>query len=329
MCKQINKPAIFYNLLGYSNATFLNDSTVLSYRGNGHIFRNLTNLSLNLRTRTRNAAVLHAEKGSAFITLSVQDGLLFMELQSTTEKDSDEEGEQGVSTVSVSSRTSVSDGEWHSVHLFMAAPWAQTSRWTLVMDEEIEEASASRGQGGNLDFLRQGVDIFLGGLAPDAGWSLAGCLGTVELGGIALPYFSASDVNLPRLQEEQFVQTSLHPPLRGCSGGPVCEPSPCLNGGECRDLFNTYNCSCAEGWAGRRCEFFTDTCASSPCVHGNCSVTGLTYECACEFGYAGGDCDEEVDICENHLCAHGGTCLHGPDRYACLCPENYTGPLCK
>lgn len=329
MCKCVDKLTTdFISVhLGYSNATFLNDSTVLSYRGNGQISRNLTNLSLNLRTRRRNAAILHAEKDSAFLTLSVQDGSLFMELQSTTEEDRGEG--QGVSTVSLSSRRSVSDGEWHSVHLFMAAPWAQTSLWTLVLDEEIEEASTSRSKGGNLDFLRQGVDIFLGGLAPDAGWSLTGCLGTVELGGIALPYLSSSDVNLPRLQEEQFFQTSQHPPLLGCSGAPVCEPSPCLNGGECHDFFNTYNCSCADGWAGRRCDFFTNTCASSPCVHGNCSVNGMTYECACEFGYAGADCEEEVDVCENHLCAHGGTCLHGPDRYACLCPENYTGPLCK
>eukprot|EP00064_Thunnus_orientalis_P015395 superscaffoldBa00002844_g15447 len=315
---------------GYSNATFLNDSTVLSYRGNGNIFRNLTNLSLNLRTRRRNAAILHAEKDSAFVTLSIQDGFLFMELQSTPRGEGEEtEEEQTVSTVSLSSRSSVSDGEWHSVHLFMAAPWAPTSRWTLVLDEEIDEASTSRHQGGNLDFLKQGVDIFLGGLAPDAGWSLTGCLSTVEVGSIALPYFSSSDVNLPRLQEEQFIQTSWHPPLLGCSGAPVCQPNPCQNGGECRDLFNSYNCSCAEGWAGRRCNFFTDTCASNPCVHGNCSVNGLTYECTCEFGYAGADCEEEVDMCENHLCAHGGTCLHGPDRYACLCPENYTGPLCK
>uniref|UniRef100_UPI0037E941F5 protein crumbs homolog 1 n=1 Tax=Semicossyphus pulcher TaxID=241346 RepID=UPI0037E941F5 len=317
----------------YSNATFLNESNVLSYRGNGQISRNLTNLSLNLRTRKRNVAILHAEKGSAFITLSVQDGFLFMELQSAAEDNREEEkeeaGEHSVATVSLSSRRTVSDGEWHSVQLFMAAPWAQTSRWTLVLDEELEEASTSRRKGGNLDFLRQDVDIFLGGLAPDAGWSLTGCLGTVELGGIALPYFSSSDVNLPRLQEEQFIQASPNSPLLGCSGAPLCQPNPCLNGGECQDLFNTYNCSCSEGWAGRSCDFYTNTCASSPCVHGNCSVSGMSYECTCDFGYAGVHCEEEVDMCEKHLCAHGGTCLHGPDRYACLCADNYTGPLCN
>uniref|UniRef100_A0A3Q1J038 Uncharacterized protein n=1 Tax=Anabas testudineus TaxID=64144 RepID=A0A3Q1J038_ANATE len=312
----------------YANSTFLDDSTVLSYRGNGHISRNLTNLSLNLRTRNRNAAILHAEEGSAFITLSVQDGFLFVELQSTS-VDEEKEKEEAVSTVSIRSQRIVSDGEWHNAQVFMAAPWMPISQWTLVLDEEIEEASTSKSQGGNLDFLREGVDIFLGGLAPDAGWFLTGCLSTVELGGIALSYFSSSDVNFPRLQEEQFIQTSLHPAALGCSGAPVCEPNPCLNGAECQDLFNTYNCTCAEGWTGRRCDFFVDTCASNPCVHGNCSVNGLTYECACEFGYTGVDCEEEADMCENHQCAHGGTCLHGPERYACLCTENYTGPLCN
>ncbi|XP_077463009.1 protein crumbs homolog 1 isoform X1 [Stigmatopora argus] len=314
----------------YSNSTFLNDSTVLVYRGNGHVSRNLTNISVNVRTRKRSAAILHAEQGSAFVTVSVQDGFLFMELQSSI---SDGEGVEGdkraPSTVSLNSMRSISDGEWHSVHLFMTAPWSNGSHWTLVLDDEVDDAITSSIQGGNLDFLRKGVDIFLGGLGSDAGWSLAGCLSTVEIGAIALPYLSSSQVNLPRLQEEQFIQTSLNPPLVGCSGATVCTPDPCLNGGDCQDLFNYYNCSCPEGWVGRHCGFFANTCASNPCVHGNCSVNGLAYECSCELGYEGVDCEEEVDICENHLCAHGGTCLHGPDRYACLCPENYTGPLCN
>ncbi|XP_016520662.1 protein crumbs homolog 1-like isoform X1 [Poecilia formosa] len=319
----------------YSNATFLNDSTVTTYRGNGHIFRNITSLSLNLRTRKRNAAILHAEKGSSFVTVSVQDGLLFMELQSSSgrlsgsEEEQEERREERVSTVSLSSRRSIADGEWHAVHLFMTAPWAQSSRWSLVLDNDIEDASLSKSQGSNLNFLREGVDVYLGGLAPFTGWSLAGCLGTVELGGIALPYFSSSEVNLPRLQVEQFIQKSPNPALPGCRGASVCEPSPCLNGGQCQDLFNTYNCTCAEGWAGRRCDVLVDTCASNPCLHGNCSINGLSYECTCEVGYTGVDCEEQVDVCRNHLCANGATCLHGPDKYACLCAENYTGPLCS
>lgn len=308
--------------LGYADATFLNDSTVLTYRGNGQISRNLTSLSLNLRTRKRNAALLHAERGSAFITVSVQDGFLSMELQSAAEA-------EAASTISLSSRSGVSDGQWHGVQLFMATPWAPASRWTLVLDEKMEEASVSRTKGGNLDFLRQEVDIFLGGLAPDAGWALTGCLGTVELGGVALPYLSAARVNSTRPQEEQFVQMSPRPPLLGCAGAPVCASEPCLNGGACRDLFDTYSCSCADGWSGRRCEFYSHACASEPCVHGNCSAEGPAYRCACHLGFAGANCEEKADVCQNHRCANGGTCLHGPDRYACLCPENFTGALCR
>lgn len=319
-------------LSGYANASFLNDSSVLTYQGNGKISRNLTNVALDLRTRKRNAAVLHAEAGSAFLTLSVQDGLLVVELQSSS-PEAEGEGEGGGPTaISLSSGSSVSDGQWHSVQLFMATPWALTSRWTLVLDGRVEEAATSRVRLGNLDFLRQGVDIHLGGLGPDGGWSLVGCLGTVELAGLALPYLGPSHVALPRLQEEQFVLASRPqqpPPLLGCSGAPLCEPNPCLHGGECRDRFNAFECSCADGWAGKRCDFFVNTCASDPCVHGNCSVSGLTYTCACAFGFAGLNCDQEADVCENHLCANGATCLHGPDHYACLCPDNYTGPLCR
>ncbi|XP_068599575.1 protein crumbs homolog 1 [Brachionichthys hirsutus] len=311
----------------YSNATFLNRSTVLSFQGNGRTSRNLTSLSLKLRTRSRDAAVLHAEKAPAFVTLSVRDGFLSVELQSAA-GDGGQEAAAGSAPSSLSSRTRVNDNEWHSVDLFMAAPWEHASEWTLVLDGDVEAASTSRDKEGNLDFLRQGADIFLGGLPHASGWFLTGCLSTVELGGVALPYLSSSDVSLPRIQE-QFAQTSSHPPLLGCSGAPVCEPNPCRNGGRCRDLFNAYNCSCAEGWAGSRCDFFTDTCASGPCVHGSCSVHGPAYQCACELGFAGVDCDEEVGVCADHLCAHGGTCLQGPDRYACLCPENYTGALCN
>uniref|UniRef100_A0AAV2KU01 Uncharacterized protein n=1 Tax=Knipowitschia caucasica TaxID=637954 RepID=A0AAV2KU01_KNICA len=319
----------------YSNATFLNDSTVLTFRGNGQILRNLTSLSLDLRTRKRNAAVLHAEHASSFITLSLQEGHLVLELQSDgeeeeqEEQEEEEEEERKVSTVSISSRTVVSDGEWHHVHLFMATPWTQTSRWTLVLDQEVEAASTSRTRAGNLDFLRQGVDIFLGGLAPEAGWALAGCLSTVELGGIALSYFTSADVNLPRLQPDQFSLVSSGAPLLGCSGALVCEPSPCLNGGLCQDLFNWFNCSCVGGWAGRRCDLYINACASQPCRHGNCSGRGLQYQCECEVGFSGQDCDLEVDPCEKHLCANGATCLQGPKGYSCLCPDNYTGPLCS
>uniref|UniRef100_A0AAY4EAU9 Uncharacterized protein n=1 Tax=Denticeps clupeoides TaxID=299321 RepID=A0AAY4EAU9_9TELE len=313
-----------------SNATF-EEGAALSYRGNGRIVRSLTSISFAIRTRKRNAAVLHA-------------------------------GAAPSSPVSLSSRRPVSDGLWHHADFFMVTPWTEASRWTLVLDQREDPASTSEAEGGGLDFLRDGVDVLLGGLGPDAGWNLAGCLSTVEVGGIALPYHDPSDLELPRLQEEQFLRTSPGPVL-GCRGSGVCEPDPCLNGGRCRDLFNLYSCSCGAGWAGPRCEVNEDTCASRPCVRGRCSVRGLAYECACPPGYAGTNCEKQADVCEGHACANGATCLHGINKYACLflqhanpyqlisknyyyiiiiiiitiifiikyaclCTENFTGPWC-
>ncbi|CAL8393086.1 unnamed protein product [Boreogadus saida] len=65
-----------------SNVTLLNDSGVLSYRGRGLLSRDVASLTLSLRTRRRHAALLHAERGSAFITLSLQDGRLCLEMLS-------------------------------------------------------------------------------------------------------------------------------------------------------------------------------------------------------------------------------------------------------
>ncbi|KAI1891510.1 hypothetical protein AGOR_G00144550 [Albula goreensis] len=301
-----------------SNATFSEDSSVLSYKSNGKIFRNLTDISFSIRTRKRNAAIIHAEKGPEFVTVSVQDSHLFLELLSREDS----------ATLSLRSRGPISDGVWHSVVLSMASPRSHSSLWSVRVDNE-EEPATSTAPAGNLDFLKGGMEILLGGMGPDAVWNLGGCLSTVKVSGIALPYYAQSEVSLPRPQEEQFVKTPAKAVVNGCSGASVCSPSPCLNGGVCEDHFNLFTCSCPSGWVGKHCEINTDTCASNPCIHGNCSVRALAYECMCEAGYIGSNCEKEADMCEDHKCANGATCLHGINRYSCLCHENYTGPYCS
>uniref|UniRef100_A0A3P8TTD8 Delta/notch-like EGF repeat containing n=1 Tax=Amphiprion percula TaxID=161767 RepID=A0A3P8TTD8_AMPPE len=85
-----------------------------------------------------------------------------------------------------------------------------------------------------------------------------------------------------------------------------CEGRPCLNGGLClalpfagrpEDTWE-YTCTCSQGFTGRNCEFFTDPCASSPCLHGNCSRSDggeegePAYTCECTEGYEGERCDQ-------------------------------------
>ena len=33
-----------------------------------------------------------------------------------------------------------------------------------------------------------------------------------------------------------------------------CLSNPCVNGGTCVDLFNSYYCQCPSGWIGQNCE---------------------------------------------------------------------------
>uniref|UniRef100_A0A672SWD9 Delta/notch-like EGF repeat containing n=1 Tax=Sinocyclocheilus grahami TaxID=75366 RepID=A0A672SWD9_SINGR len=86
-----------------------------------------------------------------------------------------------------------------------------------------------------------------------------------------------------------------------------CEGRPCLNGGVCSRVgemeespstqmqtdFWAYACICGQGFTGQNCEFFADPCASSPCLHGNCSQDGEGdgFVCECSEGYSGVGCD--------------------------------------
>ncbi|XP_007233291.3 protein crumbs homolog 1 [Astyanax mexicanus] len=308
-----------------SNATFDGDM-MLTYRFNGLISRHFTNISFSIRTRKRKAVILHASRGSDFVKVSLQDGLLVLELLSTPSSPSFSNSSS--SPLTLHSTRPIADGKWHRVQLFMVEPWANASQWTMLFPDDGEELVTSISEASNLDFLQEGVDIFLGGLETEPDRNLYGCLSTVEISGVVLPYYGSGDVRLPRIQEEQFQKVSTESVVSGCTGGPVCEPNPCLNGGDCEDLFDLFNCTCPSGWVGQRCEISTDICASSPCHHGNCTAHGLQYECVCELGYTGVNCELVVDVCAQHQCANGGTCLHGVGQYACLCADNFTGPYC-
>lgn len=303
--------------------TLRDDTAVLSYRGNGKISHSLSSVLLSVRTRQTDATLLHAERGSEYLTISLQESRLLLELQAS--------GAEGSPKLTAQSQGPISDGKWHTVELSMEAPNLQTSRWTMVLDKGREEKPyVSTISSGNLDFLRDGVDILLGGLGPNAGGNLAGCLGPVEIGGILLPYYGDTNLNLPRPQDEQFVRiASTGAPLYGCWGVSVCASNSCLNQGVCEDLFDLSLCRCPSGWAGPQCQDSTDTCASSPCVHGNCSTLVGGYECVCEPGYMGARCEAEMDLCKDNKCGQGATCLRGFQNYACLCPQKMTGPLCE
>ncbi|XP_022610736.1 protein crumbs homolog 1-like [Seriola dumerili] len=300
-----------------SNVTFRVESSILQYRSNGKIRRNLTSVFLSFRTRQSTATLLHAQRDTDYLTVSLQDSHLVMEIQARDDK------------LTVQSQGPISDGEWHTVEFSMENKTLTTSRWIMAVDGSQKEPSISKTAAGDLNFLREGADIFLGGLSLDAGVKLSGCLGTVEIGGLLLPFHLDIELNLPRPQEEQFARiNSNSAPQYGCWGTSVCAPNPCQNQGVCEDLFDLHHCTCPSEWTGPLCQDSADSCASSPCIYGNCTNLPGGFKCVCELGYSGEQCEEEVDMCENSNCSNGATCLKGFQTYTCLCPQNLTGQYC-
>ncbi|XP_078703010.1 von Willebrand factor D and EGF domain-containing protein-like isoform X1 [Branchiostoma floridae x Branchiostoma belcheri] len=106
-----------------------------------------------------------------------------------------------------------------------------------------------------------------------------------------------------------------------------CQSNPCVNG-TCIDLVNGYNCTCAEGYIGSRCDVTVDNrCALEPCFP-DVSCVNLEdggYSCGrCPSGYIGNGYEcEDLDECRSgiHNCLH--VCNNLPGTYECTCPDGF------
>ncbi|KAM9790328.1 protein crumbs homolog 1-like [Syngnathus typhle] len=300
-----------------SNVTIRPESGILHYRNNGKNNHSVspTSVSFSFRTRQTTATILHAQRGSKYITVSLQDSRVVVEHHAGVDQNN-----------SVGhSESPVSDGEWHYVTL---SKDTGLSKWIINVNGSRTELSKLGVE--DLDFLSQGADIFLGGLSLDSTVSFSGCLGPVEIGGHLLPFHLDTDLKLLRPQEERFSQLNVNAhPHYGCWGASVCASNPCQNQGSCEDLFDLHRCNCPWTWSGPSCQEPSDRCTNEPCAHGNCSNVPGGYRCVCEQGYKGPLCEMELDICETSNCSNGATCLRGVQNYSCLCPQNLTGQYCN
>ncbi|XP_077308887.1 protein crumbs homolog 1 isoform X2 [Lithobates pipiens] len=298
-----------------SSAFLSGEGNGIIFRSNGKITRDLTNLTIGFRTLKSDSVLLHANREPEIITISIQDRKLHFYLQSGN----------GLSAVSLMSVGSVSDSQWHSVSLSMVAPRLQSSIWQMEIDGKPETISSHAT--GNLNFLKEGTEIYMGVINNDSNRNFAGCLGTVLLEGIHLPYFADSDYLVIKPQKEQFVKISPEGVVIGCLQSDPCASQPCMYGGSCIDVFTHPVCTCPIWKTGEFCEANITECLSNPCVHGNCSVVHNSYKCECEDGYSGTNCD--INSCHNHLCRSGATCIPRTAGYFCLCPANFTGSNCR
>ncbi|KAM4641609.1 protein crumbs homolog 1 isoform 2-T3 [Discoglossus pictus] len=287
-----------------------------TFRSNGKIMRDLTNLTLGFRTHKSDSVLFHAEREPESITLAICNSQVLFHLQSGN----------SFYYVSLSGTENVSDGQWHNVTLSMTAPGSQSSSWQLAVDGQMDKITSTVATG-NLNFLREGTDIFLGAPSRGMNMSFTGCLGTVRVGGIHLPYFSNTDYLTVKPQPEQFVKISPQSVVIGCLNADPCTPCPCNHGGSCLDAYTHAYCMCPPGLTGALCEMPIKYCLSNPCVHGNCTDGASGYKCECQTGYKGENCN--ISSCHDHQCANGATCIGGTNGYSCLCPDSFTGRLCR
>ncbi|KAE8583490.1 hypothetical protein XENTR_v10020541 [Xenopus tropicalis] len=265
---------------------------------------NLTSISLAFRTRDRDAVLLQSSKNVDSVLIEIQGGYLFVDLQSGNNVDG----------VQLNGTIDVADAIWHRVVITMERATKVNSHWTFQLDDSVQKKF--QWEGDNLNFMRNNISIVLA-----EGYT--GCLGDVSIGGIYLPF---TDHVLP--QQDQFIRKSDALEL-GCRGADVCSESPCLHGGTCQDLFNSFSCTCRIGWNGHRCEINIDDCKSSPCLHGFCIDLEADYQCSCEAGYTSRNCEININDCQHHQCLNGGTCVDGVNNYTCKCPANYAGTFCQ
>ncbi|KAB0800392.1 hypothetical protein PPYR_06132 [Photinus pyralis] len=117
-----------------------------------------------------------------------------------------------------------------------------------------------------------------------------------------------------------------------CSTDTVCINNPCLNGGTCNPLSNSYNCTCSQGYTGANCDTDINECkytGMSVCNHGICINKPGSFQCYCEPGYTGETCNLDFDECLSMPCRNNATCLNKINNFECVCPPGYTGKDCS
>ncbi|XP_069744762.1 protein crumbs homolog 1-like isoform X2 [Narcine bancroftii] len=289
----------------HANATFRGGDPIV-YVSNELITRDLTSISVDFKTRDTAAVLLQVSHGAESIWLGFHDSHLQFKLYSGN----------SVEALTLFSSINISDGQWHSVHVTMEDPSKISSRWIIIVDRNSNVTSTVTA--GNINFLQDNANLTLGN-------NFTGCFGVVRISGIYLPYINHKVFT----KTEQFIIVRGSPVQIGCFGTEVCSPSPCLNDGQCEDLFDLFQCNCAAGWEGIRCELSIDDCVSRPCIHGNCSNLVQGYRCSCEWGYTGVNCESDIDDCVDHRCKNQGRCIDGLNSYHCNCLSQFTGRYCE
>ncbi|KAI6650765.1 protocadherin Fat 4-like [Oopsacas minuta] len=110
-----------------------------------------------------------------------------------------------------------------------------------------------------------------------------------------------------------------------------CTSVPCLGGGSCKNLpVGGFECTCATGLTGDRCQFENECITMLPCENrATCVDSEQGYTCSCMEGYTGDQCQININDCNDQTCLNKGTCIDMINSYTCECPGRFTGSTCE
>ncbi|XP_036288227.1 cadherin EGF LAG seven-pass G-type receptor 3 isoform X1 [Pipistrellus kuhlii] len=185
-------------------------------------------------------------------------------------------------------QVTVSDGKWHDLRLeLQEEPGGRRGHHVLMVSLDFSLFQDTMAVGSELQGLKV-KRLHVGGLPPrgeeEAPPGLVGCVQGVWLGSTPLG------------------SPALHPPTQrvnvepGCVVDSACAPGPCPPHADCRDLWQTFSCTCWPGYYGPGC---VDACSLNPCQNqGSCRrLPGAPhgYACDCVEGYFGQHCEHRMD----------------------------------
>ncbi|EGV92128.1 Cadherin EGF LAG seven-pass G-type receptor 3 [Cricetulus griseus] len=182
----------------------------------------------------------------------------------------------------------VSDGRWHDLRLeLQEEPGGRRGHHIFMVSLDFNLFQDTVAVGGELQGLKV-KQLHVGGLPPtskeEGPQGLVGCIQGVWIG--YTPFGSSA---LPPPSHRVNVEP-------GCVVTNACASGPCPPHAHCKDLWQTFSCTCWPGYYGPGC---VDACLLNPCQNqGSCRhLQGSPhgYTCDCTNGYFGQHCEHRMD----------------------------------
>lgn len=176
------------------------------------------------------------------------------------------------------STSSIVMDTWHTVTITRSGKLG-----TLQVDDQDLVTNSSQG---TLTGLNLGSYLWLGGHTDHIDISafsgsqngFTGCISSLEMNGVLVDLDMDAEGGLG---------------VAECNVS-TCEGNPCLNGGTCTQVGNSFACDCPSSHHGPICANDVDHCSSDPCAtEGMCVeyANGTGYYCLCSIGYDGVLCE--------------------------------------